>query len=531
MKTFNIAAKCMPKFHYMVNIEDKLCQIRKMVDAGDYFVINRGRQYGKTTTLSELAKYLRNDYAVVSLDFQEMSNAEFQNEFTFASAFANIFTEKNSWYGAETLFNDNKEFQHLHKISENGTAFSLRILFQSIYKICESSDKPIVLIIDEVDSATNNQVFLDFLAQLRKGYINRDNIETFQSVILAGVYDIRTLKLKLRPESDHKYNSPWNIAAKFNVDMSFSPEEISSMLQEYEAAKHTGMDIKQIAQIIYNYTSGYPYLVSYICKLMDEELPEQSFFQNHPVWTEHGIGEAVKIILTESNNPLFGSMTKQLNLYPELHEMLENILYQGRSIPYSPQNETINLGIMFGFLKADHGLVAVSNRIFEMILLNLFVSEESSHSESYYAGMRDKNQFIENGMLNMDLVMKKFVLHYSDVFGDSDEKFLEEKGRKIFLMYLKPIINGVGNYYLEAATRDLTRTDVIVDYLGQQFIIEMKIWRGNEYNERGEQQICGYLERYHQKKGYMLSFNFNKNKQPGVQEIHIKDKCIVEAVV
>ena len=34
------------------------------------------------------------------------------------------------------------------------------------------ADKGIVLIIDEVDSATNNQVFLDFLAQLRDGYIS-----------------------------------------------------------------------------------------------------------------------------------------------------------------------------------------------------------------------------------------------------------------------------------------------------------------------------------------------------------------------
>lgn len=33
------------------------------------------------------------------------------------------------------------------------------------------------------------------------------------------------------------------------------------------------------------------------------------------------------------------------------------------------------------------------------------------------------------------------------------------------MLYLKLIINGVGNYYLEAQTRDARRTDVIVDYL------------------------------------------------------------------
>lgn len=60
-------------------------------------------------------------------------------------------------------------------------------------------ERPIVLIIDEVDSATNNQVFLDFLAQLRSLYIKKEknpDIKTFQSVILAGVTDVRYLKSK-----------------------------------------------------------------------------------------------------------------------------------------------------------------------------------------------------------------------------------------------------------------------------------------------------------------------------------------------
>lgn len=64
--------------------------------------------------------------------------------------------------------------------------------------------------IDEVDSATNNQVFLDFLVQLRAYYIDRDVQPTFQSVILTGVYDVMNLKRKIRPDEEHKVNSPWN---------------------------------------------------------------------------------------------------------------------------------------------------------------------------------------------------------------------------------------------------------------------------------------------------------------------------------
>ena len=62
-----------------------------MVDAGQYFTINRARQYGKTTTLHALTKYLKTEYVVVSLDFQMMSTSKFKDENSFSSAFAKMF--------------------------------------------------------------------------------------------------------------------------------------------------------------------------------------------------------------------------------------------------------------------------------------------------------------------------------------------------------------------------------------------------------------------------------------------------------
>lgn len=77
----------------------------------------------------------------------------------------------------------------------------------------------------------------------------------------------------------------------------------------------------------------------------------------------------------------------------------------------------------------------------------------------------------------------------------------------------------------------MERTDVIVDYRGEQMVVELKIWRGNAYHERGEEQLMEYLEHYHLKKGYMLSYNFNRNKEAGVRRIVLGDKVLVEAVV
>ena len=70
-----------------------------------------------------------------------------------------------------------------------------------------------------------------------------------------------------------------------------------------------------------------------------------------------------------------------------------------------------------------------------------------------------------------------------------------------------------------------------MDYRGEQYIVEMKIWHGQEYHSRGEQQLTEYLDAYHVKTGYMLSFNFNEKKEIGVRDVCVGDKKIVEAVV
>ena len=105
----------------------------------------------------------------------------------------------------------------------------------------------------------------------------------------------------------------------------------------------------------------------------------------------------------------------------------------------------------------------------------------------YKASLQDKSQFIVDGHLNMRRILEKFEQHFHELYGDRDVCFIEEEGRRYFLLYLRPIINGTGNYYIESRTRDLRRTDVIVDYCVAQYIIELKIWHDREYHNCGEQ--------------------------------------------
>lgn len=262
-KIFNVNGDCKPQLHYMVDLSGRLAQIKVMVDTGEYFTISRARQYGKTTILKALEKYLKDDYIVISIDFQMLSYADFQTEGTFAEAFS-----------AEVLEAFDNQPSVPDEIKDDLRAFAdgsvkeatLSKLFRCLNKWCRRSEKKIVLMIDEADSAANNQVFLDFLALLRGYYMNRDKKKTFQSVILAGVYDIRNIKRRFASNDGHKMNSPWNIASDFLVDMSFSVSDIQGMLSDYESDHAAGMDTWKMAELIYAYTDGYPFLKKVFCR-------------------------------------------------------------------------------------------------------------------------------------------------------------------------------------------------------------------------------------------------------------------------
>ncbi|MBQ6504917.1 MAG: AAA-like domain-containing protein [Flexilinea sp.] len=529
MKEFNTTAVCIPSKHYMVDISERVKEIKKMVDAGKYFTINRARQYGKTTTLRALRIALVHEYEVISLDFQSIGAAGFRTEGTFVQAFSQLLLDRYEFIGMNV---PDKVLDELTNFVQSDPE---RIRLDQLNRTClrwiTLSKKPIVLLIDEVDSASNSQVFLDFLAMLRGGYINRESegMPAFQSVVLAGVTDIKHLKAKIRPEEQHKVNSPWNIAADFNIDMSLSREGIAGMLEEYEADHHTGMNIPEIAGLIRDYTNGYPFLVSRICQLIDVEVSRQMSLAD--AWTRTGIDEAIKLILVE-NNTLFQSLTGKLTNNPELKESLRSILMEGERVSYNGLQDDIALLDMYGFIRNENGSIRIDNRIFETVLYNLFLSDEEMKSSIFSReGQLEKNRFVKDGKLDMRLIMERFIVTYTQVFGPLEDRFKEKDGRELFLLYLRPIINGTGNYYIEAQTRDQTRTDVVVDYLGEQYIIELKIWRGERYNAEGEQQISEYLDYFGLDTGYMLSFNFNKNKEPGVKRVQIKDKTLFEGTL
>ena len=72
----------------MVDLTKRLEKIKAVVDIGEYFVINRAKQFGKTTILKALQKFLADEYYVISFDFQYLTDEDFSDSRSFVIPFA-----------------------------------------------------------------------------------------------------------------------------------------------------------------------------------------------------------------------------------------------------------------------------------------------------------------------------------------------------------------------------------------------------------------------------------------------------------
>ena len=522
MKRFNVTGNCIPDENYMVDISGKITQIRNLIDNSSYFTINRARQYGKTTTLAMLEKAIEDDYTVVSISFQGLGDESFASP----ERFCMTFTKKIQW---ALQFTDVEE-EYAEKWVDSSIK-DFMLLDRHIAKMCKG--KKIVLMIDEVDQASNNRVFLHFLGMLREKYLSRRNGKdyTFHSVILAGVYDIKTMKLKMMSEGTHTpsavenrlYNSPWNIAVHFNVDMSFRSDEIATMLNDYESDHNTGMDITAVSQEIYDYTHGYPFLVSRICQCIDEELDKD--------WTGNGVRDAVKILLIEDNT-LFSDIFKNLENNLDLYKLIYDILIVGKQRTYSRGNPAVDIAEMYGIVKKNRDKTVISNMIFEIIICNYFISKDEN-KQTNDLPVVIQSDIVRSGKFDMALCLRKFAEHYTDIYSSKNVGFVERECKFLFITYLKPLLNGYGFYHFESQLSDERRMDIVIDFGREQFIVELKIWHGEKKHSEAYSQLCEYLESMHISTGYLLTFDFRKeqNKEHRAEWIEYDGKKIYDVII
>ena len=516
-REFNDTGLCVRKMHYMVDTSEHINNIFDgLIERGKYFSILGGRQYGKTTTISLLTKKLRkkNDYLLIRTSFEGVGDSIYENEKTFSKGFL-----MNLYYDIDRT---DKELAKEFKIA-SAKMIDFKSLSKFITTFSESKQKKIVLIIDEVDKSTNSQIFLNFLGLLRDKYLlrNDDEDSTFHSVVLAGVHDIKTIKLKLRPNEEQQLNSPWNIAADLNVDLSFKPHQIVTLLEDF-LTENSMVNIpkKEIAEKIYYYTHGYPYLVSKMCKIIDEIIIKEREDKN---WYLKDVETAFrKIIYGGFTTTLFQSNAKNLQNNEKLYKFIYEVVVENENKDFIKDDKQVYLAKTYSLIRDENGKCKIHNRIFSHRIYDLMLSimNNSGKFKSTYSDFK----YYKGNDIDLEYILLRFQSFFKENYSHKDKNFIEREGRLIFLSYLQPIINGNGYVFKEPLVGNERRMDIVITHNEKRYVIELKIWRGNEYHNKGIEQLSDYIDTYALKKGYLLIFNFNKNKQFKKETIKFKDK-------
>ncbi|MGE5342920.1 MAG: AAA family ATPase [Candidatus Omnitrophota bacterium] len=507
----------------MVNTTDKIADIIKMIEQGDYFVINRPRQYGKTTTLFLLERALKKDnhYLPIDMTFEGIDAPTYKEQKLFLPVFLDLLKKSLAF---------NKEQELIDFIDSQNAIHDFNGLSNLITALVEKANRNVILLIDEVDKASNNRLFLDFLGMLRAKYLKSSEGKdyTFHSVILAGVHDVKSLKLKIRPEAEAKYNSPWNIAVEFEVDLSFSPKEIESMLNDYSNEQQVSIDIPLLAEKIYYFTSGYPFLVSNLCKIIDEKiLPEKQVKE----WKTKDLEKAVQLMIKE-NNTNFESLITNLQNNTALYDFVFNLIMNGTEFFFNVHNPVIHFGTMYGILREDRGKVRVHNRVYEQVIYNFMASELEVAGKGGFDSIT-ANYLDEKKKLNIQKIFLKYRDFMNENYSKKNQEFMERNARLLFLAFIRPIINGRGFDFKEVQVSEEKRLDVVITFDNQRYIIELKIWRGEAYHQSGIRQLCDYLNRQNESSGYLLIYDLRKESgQIGkIETIEAEGKTILAAWV
>ena len=503
-RRFNVTGTCFPERHYMADISAKFKIVLEMIEYGDYFAINRPRQYGKTTMLETINRALgkSEDWLVFNISFEGIDSETASEMTPFCQAFVRLLAE-------EMLDQGNIELSNF-LIEQTLNTHTLIDVSRLITELVQKTNKKMILLIDEVDKSSNNQLFLDFLAMLRNKFLRRQTPSsfTFHSVILAGLYDVKSLKAKIRPDSEAKYNSPWNIAADFNVVMELQPNEIIPMLKDYAQAQHVQMDFQAIADALFYYTSGYPFLVSALCKITDEAILP---LKTERTWIVFDIETAAdKLIKSEKSNTNFDTLIKNLENDEALYNLVYRLVIENEPFNFNVHDPLINKGMLHGILRNGTGL-NINNRIYREIIVNYMTSKTLTSGQSLHIETAEP-YLLANNALDMRKVLLKFQELMQLEYSKKDDSFIERHGRLIFLAFLKPILNGKGYAFKEPEISEERRMDIAVSFFQHKYIVELKIWRGKVAHDKGLKQLGNYLDRQQLAEGFLVIFEQTTTK-------------------
>lgn len=502
MRFFNTAGPTNCKKHYCAPPLERLNleHILSLIDQEKYFVLHAPRQTGKTTCLLALMDCLNREgkYRCLYLNVEAAQSARedvrqgmraiLGEMVSMARAFLDDHFLKEIWRSV------------LEERGEHGALNEVLTLWS------QESPKPLVLLIDEIDSLVGDTL-ISVLRQLRAGYHKRPALFP-QSIVLCGVRDVRDYRIhSAKDKAIITGGSAFNIKAESLRLGDFTREEVDSLCNQH--TEESGQPFESGAlDLVWEFTSGQPWLVNALAYECCFKIKEG--LDRNKAITPEMIAQAKENIILRRETHIDQLIDKlQEN---RVRRVIEPIL-SGKGRPEQIPEDDILYVRDLGLINTM-GELHIANKIYQEVIpraLTYSTQLTISQDSAWY--------MLESGCLDMDRLMEAFQQFFREHSGHWIERFqYKEAGPQLLLQaFLQRIVNRGGRIEREYAL-GRKRTDLLViwSYPGgvQKVVLELKILYGalESTLEKGLEQTWEYMDHCGADQGHLVIFDRDSDK-------------------
>jgi hypothetical protein len=346
--------------------------------------------------------------------------------------------------------------------------------------------KPLIVLFDEVDVLVDN-VMVDFLRQLRGGFAGRGVGKFPVSIALVGMRDLKDYLIKSKDGKPVNPGSPFNIKEDSAMLSNFTKDDVSKLFAQ--RTEETGQQITQEAlDYVYEQSNGQPWIVNSLFKratlrILDDESTET-------VTLEHIRQAREQMIMARETH--LDALAYRLE-DTRIRNVIESLI-TGESNPSLANSEAFRLCMDLGLVKIEKNVLQIANPIYkEVIARQMTFSTQLAIPEPSWQWQKP------NGELDMDSLLQefqKFWRRHSAIWEEKSD-YTEAFPHLLLMSFLQRVTNGGGDIDREyAAGRG--RMDLLVEYAGKYYIIEIKIIHYYDspaiVKEEGLEQILKYRD-------------------------------------
>ncbi|MCB1621159.1 MAG: AAA-like domain-containing protein [Thiothrix sp.] len=503
-KYFNTAGPIIPEDHYHIDLLWRLDwdEIRHLIASKKYFVLHAPRQTGKTSTLLAMMQALNaaGQYQALYVNIEAAQAARQDAEAGLAIICETIAS-------TAVIYGIQPELEALttQLLAEKQARSVLTILLS---RWAQRSDKPIVLMLDEVDALVGDTL-ISLLRQIRAGYAQRPRAFP-QSIILCGVRDVRDYRIHTSDREIITGGSAFNIKATSLVMGNFNPDEVQALYQQH--TEETGQTFAdRIFPLLWEDTRGQPWLVNALGYEMTWE-DRQARDRSMPITLEHY--RAARERLIRSRQTHLDQLADKLR-EPRVQRVIGAILAGNNTLEGVVREDDLQYIEDLGLI-IRKPQVRIANAIYREIIpreITAPVQDGITNQETVWYVLPD-------GRLDISALLRafqQFFREHSDIWLQG-LPFREAGPQLILQAFLQRLVNGGGRINREYAL-GRKYTDLLLEWpldpqqgfygAVQRVVLELKILHGSldKTIADGVRQVADYARRCGSEEACLLIFN------------------------